>query len=204
MFKRLRNDFLTGLIVVLPIILTIIIFRLLVVTVNSFLLEPIINFFPALLKFTPYFEYIAKFFIFVLVVLFIILVGLATKVIIIRNIFRLIEKIFTKLPMVNKLYIGLKQLSGAFFGTQVKFFEKVILVEYPRKGIYSIGFVAVKSGAEISKKIDGGELFNVFLPTSPNPTSGVFIIVPKEQLIFLDMSVEEALKLILSAGKVSF
>jgi uncharacterized membrane protein len=201
MLKRLRNYFLTGLIVILPAIVTIAILRFLIVKLNLLLLEPITRIFPVL-KLSPYLENTAKLVAFILVVLSIILIGLATKIIIVRNLLHLLEKILTKVPMVNKIYVATKQLSHAFLGNQIKIFEKVALIEYPRKGVYSIGLVAAQTGGEISKKMNRQQLFNIFIPTSPNPTSGIFLIAPKEELTFLEMSVEEALKLIISVGKI--
>lgn len=201
MFKRLRNYFLTGLIVILPLVLTVVILRFLVIKLNLFLLEPITHFFPVL-KSIPYLEKAAKVVAFILVILFIALIGLATKLIILRNLFYFFERMLDKVPMVNKIYIAIKQLSHALLGSQLRIFENVVLVEYPRRGLYSIGFAVNQTGGEISEKMAEQKLFNVFIPTTPNPTSGVFLLVPKEQLIFLKMSSEEALKLIVSFGKV--
>ncbi len=204
MVKRLRNYFLAGLVVILPGVLTIVILRFLIIKLNLFLLVllgPVTHFFPVL-KSSPYLEEAAKAGAFILVILFIILIGLAVKVIILKNFFYFFEKMFIKVPMVNKIYIALKQLSRAFLGDQLKIFGNVVLVEYPRKGLYSIGFAINKTSGEISKKMANERLFNVFIPTTPNPTSGVFILVPEEQLTFLNITSEEALKLIVSFGKV--
>jgi len=168
---------------------------------SLFLFDPITRIFPVL-KSSPYFEDAAKIAAFVLTALLVVLIGMTTKVIIVRNFFHFFEKIFIKVPMVNKIYIALKQLSKALLSDQLKIFKNVVLVEYPRRGIYSIGFAGNEISAEISKKMSEKKLCNVFVPTTPNPTSGVFLLVPEEDLTFLKMSSEEALKLIVSFGKV--
>ena len=93
-------------------------------------------------------------------------------------------------------------MSNAFLGQPRGIFERVALLEYPRKGIYSIGFVTSEAKEEVQHKTDK-RIINIFVPTTPNPTSGVFLLVPEEELTYLDMTVEEGLKLVVSAGKVT-
>ena len=93
------------------------------------------------------------------------------------------------------------QLSRAFLGEGKSVFKRVALLEYPRRGIYSIAFVTAEGKRELEDKT-GRELISLFLPTTPNPTSGIFIAVPKEDVIFLDMSIEDGFKLIISGGAI--
>jgi uncharacterized membrane protein len=111
------------------------------------------------------------------------------------------ERMLHKIPVVPKVYFGIKQIINAFTLEGKNIFNKVVLVEYPRKGLYVVGFLTGESGGEVQTKTEA-QLVNVFIPTTPNPTSGMLILVPGNDVIYLDMSVEEGLKLIVSAGVV--
>jgi len=106
-----------------------------------------------------------------------------------------------KIPLFNKIYIALKQIFEVFLGERKTLFQRVVLFQYPRLGIYSIGFVTSPGDGEVQARIDR-KLIHVFLPTTPNPTSGFLLFVPEEDTIPLDMSVEEAIKLVISGGAV--
>ena len=106
-----------------------------------------------------------------------------------------------KLPVISSIYSLLKQVFETFFSSQDKAFSKCVLLEYPRKGLWVIGFVGAETQGEVKKKLDE-KLLSVFVPTTPNPTSGFLIFVPKKDTIPLDMSVEEGLKLVISCGIV--
>ena len=202
MFTRLRNNFITGIAVILPAIVTIIILQFLIIRVNRFILEPIIKiYFPPDITSGHYLVYLTKGFVLVLFIFLVALVGLATKIIVIRRVFSAGEKLFFKIPMIGKIYVAIKQISFAFLGERRGIFKRVILLEYPRLGIYSLGFVTSRSKGEVQKKTKK-EMVNVFVPTTPNPTSGVFLLVPEEEAIPLDISVEDGLKLIISGGVV--
>ena len=112
------------------------------------------------------------------------------------------EQLLFKVPMIGKIYTIIKQLSFAFLGQGKGLFERVVLIEYPRKGIYSVGLVTAKGKGEIQAKIPQGVL-SVFVPTTPNPTSGVYLLVPEDEAIALDMSVEEGLKVVISGGTIT-
>ena len=210
MFRKLRNYFITGLVVLLPIILTFMILSFLIMKTNSLVLEPITQILTKNVTFSIpilYFpdikiEHLVKFAVFIMILIFVIIIGLATRLFVIRKIFVGIENLFLKVPMISKIYISIKQLSNAFLGEGRIIFEKVALVEYPRRGLYSIGFITSKSREEVQHKTKSN-MMNVFIPTTPNPTSGVFLLVPEKELIYLDMSVEEALKLVVSGGKLT-
>jgi len=111
------------------------------------------------------------------------------------------EKLIGKVPLVPKIYFAIKQIIVAFSLQGKQSFSKVVMVEYPRKGIYSIGFIISACRAEIQAASEK-PLINIFVPTTPNPTTGFLLMVPEDEVIVLDMSVEEGLKLILSAGMV--
>lgn len=110
------------------------------------------------------------------------------------------EWIMNKIPLVKQVYTTLKQVMDAFFNqSTMNAFKKVVLIEYPRKGLFQLGFLT-NSGSEALNNATGHEIVNIFLPTTPNPTSGMLVMVPKEDVIELDLPVEDGIKLILSGG----
>lgn len=118
-----------------------------------------------------------------------------------RFLLKLGEWIVYKVPLVSSVYSVLKQVFETFFSSKTQAFSKVVMLEYPRKGIWILGFVSSDLQGEIKRKTPK-PMLNVFIPTTPNPTSGFLIFVPKEDCIELDMSVEEGLKFVISGGLV--
>jgi len=112
------------------------------------------------------------------------------------------ERFLFRIPLINKIYNGAKQVSRAFLERNRNLFQGVVLVEYPRRGIYTIGFLTQTDSGEISEKL-GRDMACVFISTTPNPTSGVLIVVPKSDLVVLDMSIEDGLKMVISGGVVT-
>jgi uncharacterized membrane protein len=111
------------------------------------------------------------------------------------------ESLLARIPIVRTLYAGVKQIMEAVLATDAKSFSKVILIEYPRKGLWGLAFITSDDLGEVQAKA-GADLVSVFVPTTPNPTSGFVIMVPKNDVIELDMSVEDGLKMIISMGVV--
>ena len=111
------------------------------------------------------------------------------------------EYMVSKIPLVRPLYGAVKQLILAIFGDTHDAFKRVVLVEYPRKGVYSLAFVTAQTSGEIQEQV-GNKMLSIFLPTTPNPTSGFFLVLPEEDTIPLSMTVEEAFKLLISGGVV--
>ena len=130
-----------------------------------------------------------------------ILIGMFTIGYVGRFFVRLGERILSKMPFISSVYNLLKQVFETFFSGKKQSFNQVVLLEYPRKGVWVLGFVSAKTDGEIGKKIDG-KVLNVFVPTTPNPTSGFLIFVPEKEVIKLKMSVEDGLKLVISCGIV--
>lgn len=115
---------------------------------------------------------------------------------------RLWDQIIARIPIVKSIYSSVKQVSGTLFSSKGNAFRKAVLIPYPRNGSWTIAFITGNPAAEVAGKLSG-EHVNVFLPTTPNPTSGFFMIVPRADIIELDMGVEEALKHIVSMGSVA-
>lgn len=111
------------------------------------------------------------------------------------------ESLLARIPLVRTLYAGVKQIMEAVLATDAKSFSKVLLIEYPRKGLWGLAFMTSDSLGEVQAKA-GEDLISVFVPTTPNPTSGFVIMVPHNDVIELDMSVENGLKMIISMGVV--
>ena len=126
--------------------------------------------------------------------LVIVLIGLFTRNLIGVAFFRLVERMLNKIPFIKGIFTATKQISEVFLKDQRTAFQKVILFEYPRRGLYSIGFVTYDDPAL--------ELLNVFLPTTPNPTSGYLLLVPRSQASIMPLTVEEGIRLIISGGSV--
>ena len=116
------------------------------------------------------------------------------------QLFNIGERILQRIPLVRSIYASVKQVTESMFSSG-KSFRKVVLVEYPRKGMWSLAF-QTGTGAEEVRDKTGRDVTNVFIPTTPNPTSGFFLMVPREDVIELDMSVDQGLKLLLSVGVV--
>jgi uncharacterized membrane protein len=116
-----------------------------------------------------------------------------------RGFFKLLEKWFLKFPLVRQIYPAAKQIVNFMFPKEKPSFKKVVVVEYPRKGIYSLGFLTNEGMPQAQDKT-GRELLNVFIPSSPGPFTGFYTLVPKEEVIFLNISVEQAIKTLVSGG----
>jgi uncharacterized membrane protein len=201
MITRFRDNFITGIIVILPVAITL---WLLVAAYNAVtegVLNPLIKYFAPTLT-NIYLEYAARTVVLLVLIVLTVLIGFATRIIFIRKVFSAGERIFFKMPMIGKVYVTMKQMSKAFLGERRGIFKAPVLVEYPRKGIYAIGFLTAAAKGEIQQKTNK-KLVNIFIPTTPNPTSGILLLTPGEEIINLSMSVEEAMKLIISGGVVT-
>jgi len=113
--------------------------------------------------------------------------------------FRFMEKIFFRIPLINRIYFPIRRIVDFLFFPPRKNFKSSVLVEYPRKGIYSVGFVT-NDNSVMFKERGERKLYNVFIPSSPSPITGFTIIVEEKELVFLDLSVEEAIRLVVSGG----
>ncbi|MCX5656801.1 MAG: DUF502 domain-containing protein, partial [Candidatus Omnitrophica bacterium] len=127
------------------------------------------------------------------------LVGSATKNIFGKRLISFTEKLILKFPFFGRIYAGTKEISNAFLLSNKGAFMKVVLVEFPKEGSYALGFITSAAKGEIQDKTKNNVL-SVLVPTTPNPTSGFLLFIPMDKLIFLDMTIEEGIKLIISGG----
>ena len=207
MLARLRTSFLTGIVVIAPVALTI------------WLIWSVIGWFDGLvLPFVPdayrpekilntFFGYDLKLNIrgvgVVVFLVFATLVGWLAKGLIGRSFIKYAENLVNRMPVVRSFYSGIKQIAETVFAQQERSFEKACMIEYPRKGIWAIGFISTTAKGEIAERNSSkGSMVSVFVPTTPNPTSGFLLFFPKADIVELDMSIEDAAKLVISAGLV--
>ena len=198
--SNLRNNFLTGLAVIIPVFITTYLIWSTIGIVDGWVL-PLIPEKYAIDKFIGIDDKGIGVIIFLLFTVFI---GSLTKGYFGRTILKSAESLVDRMPVVRSIYNGIKQIAETVFSQSNNSFERACLVEYPRKGIWAVAFVSTKTKGEVSEKIGKNkELFSIFLPTTPNPTSGFLLFLPEKDIIFLDMSVEDAAKLVISAGLVT-
>jgi len=194
--KRLRNYFISGLLFWIPLALSVIVIK--------FFLELVNNLIPQ--KYLP--EAIFKLDTtipgsgIILVLLVILITGVLVTNILGRKLVALWEKVLNKIPGFRNVYNVLKKVSDTVFNTSTDSFRKAFLIQYPSKGIWVIAFQSGDYRGE-AESIIGEKIMNLFVPTTPNPTSGFFVMIAKKDAFELDMSVEEAFKLVISAGVVT-
>lgn len=194
--KRLRTHLLTGLVVLTPIVVTAYVFWQLFFKVDGLL--------SGLLTEWGFFDLIGRKIPgigFVTLVLLIIFIGMLTRNFVGKKLIKVSDRIMTRIPIFNRIYTAVQQISQAFLTEKGTVFRKAVLVEYPRKGVYAIGFLTSVSKGEVQERTET-DMYNVFLPTTPNPTSGFLLLVPKADITPLDMTIEDALKLVISGGTV--
>ncbi|MBL4917243.1 DUF502 domain-containing protein [Szabonella alba] len=203
----LRSSFLTGLVVVLPVALTL----YLIWTVTGWIDGFVLPFIPAgyrpeaLMRYFmgENYDYSVRGVGVVVFLIFTILVGWIARGLIGRSFIAWAERLVDRMPVVRSIYNGLKQIAETVFAQTDQNFEKACLVEYPKEGIWAIGFISTHAKGEIAAKFpEHDEILSVFLPTTPNPTSGFLLFVPSTSVRMLDMKIEDAAKLIISAGLV--
>ena len=188
----MKKIFTTGFLTILPLAITVYVFYL----VFSFL----DNLIGGLIK--AVFDYDIPGIGFAAGLLLIMLVGFIASNIIGSRLINYSDMLLQRLPLAKGIYTSAKQIIDAFTVQGKNAFQKVVLLEYPRKGLYVIGFVTGSSKGEIQQKTHA-ETLNVFVPTTPNPTSGMLILAPRHEVIELDMTVEEGMKVIVSGGLFS-
>jgi len=194
--KKLRRIIIAGLLVWVPLGITIFIIKILLDLLGqTYLLIPVglrpENLFGVTI---PGFEIIMA-----IIILF--STGLVAANYLGKTLVENWEKFLDKIPLVRSIYAPLKKFAELVLSDQTQSFSKVLLIQYPRKGLYSLCFQTSKDVGEIQEK-SGEDVICVFIPTTPNPTSGYIIMIPKDEVIELDMSVEDALKMIISLGVV--
>ncbi len=198
--RKVRGYFFTGLLVLVPLVLTGYIIWNLFLAIDGILREQVYDLLLDQFGFTFAKKQIPGIG-FITLILVIGLTGLVARNYFGRKLVSLGEGLVQRIPFINRVYSAIKQISSAFFSTQREVFKKAVLFEYPRPGIYSIGFYTQDTRGPVQEALEE-DVVSVFLPTTPNPTSGFLLFVPKSGITELDLTIEEALKLIISGGAV--
>ena len=188
---RLRNYFITGIVVLVPIGITLYLTKFFI-SISSNLIPPGIN--P-----NNYLPFAIPGLEILLSVIFITIIGGLSLSFIGKKILQIFNDLLKKIPILRTIYSAIGQMTETLAPKSGGSKKSVVLVEYPRKGSWAVGFATKDNKGEISKKTNT-ELVNVFVPTTPNPTSGFLLMFPKSDIVYLDMSFEEASKFIVSAG----
>ena len=198
---RLRNYFLAGVIVVAPLIITAYLLWTFVQWVDSW----VIPYVPAIYNPRTYLPFDIPGIGLVIAIFSITLIGFLAANIIGRTVVGYGERMLSRMPVVRNIYNGLKQIFETVLSNSSSTFRSCGLVEYPRKGLWALVFIASETKGEVKQMLQeqGQETVSVFLATTPNPTSGFLLFVPKSDILALEMSVEDGAKLIISAGLVS-
>jgi len=193
----MKKYFITGLLIWVPLAITVWVLALIVRTMDQSLLL-----LPASLRpenllgvYVPGIGVILTF-------LVVLLTGLVTANILGQRLLRFWEGVLSRIPVVKSVYYSVKQVSDTLFSSSGEAFRKALLIEYPRRGSWTIAFLTGQPGGDVVNYLRG-EFVSVYVPTTPNPTSGFFLMLPRADVIELDMSVDEALKYIISMGVVA-
>jgi len=189
-FTRIRNYFIAGIVVLIPIGITVYL-TLFLISVSSGILPKEINPNHYLPYNIPGVEILISIFL-------ITIIGWLSLSFIGKKLLDLFDKILNRIPILRTIYSAIAQMTETFTDTS-KEKKNVVLIEYPRKGTWAVGFATKENTGEITDKTKR-KLINVFVPTTPNPTSGFLLMFPKEEVIYLDLTFEEASKFIVSAG----
>ncbi len=201
-----RRSVLTGILIILPTVVTLWLVALILRPVNRFATPAVMGLIRAAglgaLLDIPGATVAASLIGVVLTAVSIYLVGLLGGNFIGRRLVKKMDDLALSIPLVKSVYGSARQLIETFYSTADRTFESVVLIEYPRKGIYTVGLMTAPTEGEL-QRITPGDTVNVFVPTTPNPTSGVLVLTRRDELTFLDMGVEEALRFVVSGGIVS-
>ncbi len=192
----MKRYFITGLLIWVPLGITLWVLQLLIGTMDQTLLLLPESFRPKAI-----FGFNVPGFGVILTILIVFITGLLTTNIIGQRLLMFWEGLLSRIPVVKSIYYSVKQVSDTLFSSSGEAFRKALLVQYPRQGSWTVAFLTGQPGGDVANHLKG-DYVSVYVPTTPNPTSGFFLMMPREDVIELDMSVDDALKYIISIGVV--
>ena len=204
MFNYIKKNIIAGLFITIPIIISIIIIIFIYQKLTSWSIS-LVGYIPWIGDLANQFPLseLIKIASLILILILVFFIGILTRYTIGGKIIAFAEWLLLKVPMFNVIYSTMTNIGNAIKNQKDGMFRKVVIFEYPRKGIYSIGFVTnEKNTWEIDKKVEG-KLISIFLPTTPNPTSGFLLYLPEKDLTYLEMPVSNAMRLIISGGVIT-
>lgn len=202
MLRQLRNGFIAGLVLVAPMGVTLFVVNFMLERIGQPLSNAIFQFVDEEVRSQGVTQLLLSIAAIIIVTIAITALGFLSKYFIGRFVINMGERLIDTLPFVNAIYKSVKQIVDTFSKQQKAVFQKVVLTEYPRKGVYVLGFLTSDAKGEVQHKT-GAEVVNVFVPTTPNPTSGFLLMVPKNEIIPMEMTVADGMKLIVSGGAVT-
>ena len=202
MLRSIRTAFITGLLILLPLGVTVFIIGTVLDRIGNPASELFFNFIDQRFRELPAVEIPLQLVSLLIVFLIITALGYFSRIFIGQLFLRFFERILTRLPLISQVYNTVKQLVDTFSQQKKAVFQEVVMIEYPRKGIYAIGFLTNQAKGEV-QSLTGENLVNVFVPTTPNPTSGFLLMLPHEDVIPMQMSVADGMKTIISGGAVT-
>lgn len=209
--KHIKKYFISGLLAILPLFGTIYvlmsIYKLAVKTVENIIpIKSIVNFFMVsntkLAQAGELVSFLVSLISILTIMIIIVILGFLVSGFFNISKIKSLELLILKIPLAKSIYVTFKQLGELILSSDAKSYKKTVLIEYPRKGIFSMALVTSESNKIASKVLEENNLYNIFIPTSPNPTSGVFLIVPKSEVIELDIKIDDAFKMIISGGAI--
>lgn len=198
MIETIKKSFFAGIIVIIPIGLTVYVLRAVFdmsLAVGGKIAEPLKKIVDDAF---PGFDLLASISGLLLVILTLIIIGFLARNVAGRRVVQWIDNLFKRIPLISMVYTTTKQIIESFSGGRENSFSKVVFVEYPRKGVWTLGFVTKETKNDNNQKF-----YNLFVPTTPNPTSGFFLIIPIDDVKETDINVEEGFQMIVSSGMVS-
>ena len=198
LFARFRRYFLAGILVTSPILITAYVTWLIVTFVDT----QVAGMLPESLDFTTKLPHQIPGIGLIISIITITFIGAITPGFIGRTLLKAGERILNKMPVVRSIYGAIKQIMETVMSTNSDSFREVVLVEYPRKGIWVIGFVTGETKGEV-QSLTKDKVINIFVPTTPNPTSGFLLFIPQKDLVYMSMKVEDAVKMVISGGIVT-
>lgn len=211
MIKHLKKYFYAGLFSLLPLVLTAYIFNwimglVLIVLNDSFVTIIIKNIILDLVgeeDYIFYFQILTYILSLITMIIFICIVGFTLKLVFFAKIAKKAKQFLGKIPFINQIYSTISQIIDIVKSDRSTTYQKVVAVEYPRRGIYSIGFLTADKNETLERATGIEKMYNIFIPTSPNPTSGMFIVANAKEVHILDIKIDDAVKLIISGGVIT-
>jgi uncharacterized membrane protein len=198
MGNKIKNSFLAGLATIVPVALTVYVLQVILkitITLGGKVSEPLKQFVDVTF---PGFNLLSSIIGLIFVIIALILVGALARNVLGKRVVKWLESMFKNIPLIGMIYTTTKQIMESISGGGAHSFEKVVYIQYPRKNIWTLGFVTGESTNQLNE-----EFYHLFVPTTPNPTSGVFLIIPKEDTSDAGVNVEEGFRMIVSSGIVS-
>lgn len=202
MLRSIRTAFITGLLILLPLGVTVFIISIILDRIGNPASELFFRFIDQNIRELPAVVIPLQLLSLIIVFLIITALGYFSRIFIGQLLLKFFERILTRLPLVSLVYNTVKQLVDTFSQQQKAVFQEVVMIEYPRKGIYAIGFLTNQAKGEV-QSLNGENLVNVFVPTTPNPTSGFLLMLPRKEVIPMQMSIGDGMKTIISGGAVT-